>query len=242
MEFFTLNSIEDFQKGVILPINKPYEWTSFDVVKKIKNQIAKKLRQKLNIRVKNFKVGHAGTLDPLAEGLVLVCTGKATKKINELMLAEKEYEATIMLGKTTPSYDLETKYDQTYPTDHVHENMVKDVLQSFIGEQPQTPPVFSAKNINGKRAYEYARKGEDIEMKSNPITITGIELVEYNMPYITFRVVCSKGTYIRSLARDIGEKLSSGALLTKLIRTRIGNYTIESSITLQEFEKKLVIL
>jgi len=239
---FTLNSVEDFQKGVILPMNKPYEWTSFDVVKKIKNQISKKLRQKLNIRVKNFKVGHAGTLDPLAEGLVLVCTGKATKKINELMLAEKEYVATIMLGKTTPSYDLETNYDQSYPTDHINENMVKEVLQGFIGEQQQTPPVFSAKNIHGKRAYEYARKGEEVEMKSNPITITGIELVEYNMPYITFRVVCSKGTYIRSLARDIGEKLSSGALLTKLIRTRIGNYTIESSITLQEFEKFLVIL
>ena len=237
-----IDSIEDFQKGIVLPINKPYEWTSFDVVKKIKNQISKKLRQKLNIRVRNFKVGHAGTLDPLAEGLVLVCTGKATKKINELMLAEKEYVATIMLGKTTPSFDLETSYDHTYPIEHINENMVKEVLHNFIGEQQQTPPVFSAKNINGKRAYEYARKGEEVEMKSNLITISDIELVAYNMPYISFRVVCSKGTYIRSMARDIGEKLSSGALLTKLTRTRIGNYTIESSITLHEFEKKLVIL
>src|SRR6056297_2503974 len=234
MEF--INSIEDFQKGVVLPINKPYEWTSFDVVKKIKNQISKKLRQELNIRVKNFKVGHAGTLDPLAEGLVLVCTGKATKKINELVLAEKEYVATIMLGKTTPSFDLETEYDQTYPTDHIDEDKVIEALQGFIGEQLQTPPVFSAKNINGKRAYEYARKGEEVEMKSNLITISDIALVEYNMPYITFKVVCSKGTYIRSLARDIGEKLLSGALLTKLTRTRIGDYKIESSITLQEFE------
>ncbi|MFO7844840.1 MAG: tRNA pseudouridine(55) synthase TruB [Bacteroidales bacterium] len=239
---FILNSIEDFQKGVVLPVNKPYEWTSFDVVKKIKNQISKKLRQKLNIRVKNFKVGHAGTLDPLAEGLVLVCTGKATKNINELMLAEKEYVATIMLGKTTPSFDLETDYDQTYPTDHIDEDKVKEALQGFVGEQQQIPPVFSAKNIKGKRAYEYARKGEEVEMKSNLITISDIELVEYSMPYITFRVVCSKGTYIRSLARDIGEKLSSGALLTKLTRTRIGDYKIESSITLQEFENLLVIL
>ena len=240
MEF--INSIEDFQKGVVLPINKPYEWTSFDVVKKIKNQISKKLRQELNIRVKNFKVGHAGTLDPLAEGLVLVFTGKATKKINELVLAEKEYVATIMLGKTTPSFDLETEYDQTYPTDHIDEDKVIEALQGFIGEQLQTPPVFSAKNINGKRAYEYARKGEEVEMKSNLITISDIALVEYNMPYITFKVVCSKGTYIRSLARDIGEKLLSGALLTKLTRTRIGDYKIESSITLQEFENFLVIL
>jgi len=212
------------------------------VVKKIKNQISKKLRQELNIRVKNFKVGHAGTLDPLAEGLVLVCTGKATKKINELVLAEKEYVATIMLGKTTPSFDLETEYDQTYPTDHIDEDKVIEALQGFIGEQLQTPPVFSAKNINGKRAYEYARKGEEVEMKSNLITISDIALVEYNMPYITFKVVCSKGTYIRSLARDIGEKLLSGALLTKLTRTRIGDYKIESSITLQEFENFLVIL
>jgi tRNA pseudouridine55 synthase len=239
---FKINSIEDFQKGIIIPINKPYEWTSFDVVKKIKNQVSKKLRQSLNIRLKNFKVGHAGTLDPLAEGLVLVCTGKATKKINELMIAEKEYIATIMLGKTTPSFDLETDYDQTFSTEHINEEMVKEVLQDFIGEQQQTPPVFSAKNINGKRAYEYARKGENIEMKSNLITIYEIELIAFEMPHITFRVVCSKGTYIRSLARDIGEKLSSGAHLTRLIRTRIGDYNIEFSITLQEFENFLVIL
>ncbi|MFP4025970.1 MAG: tRNA pseudouridine(55) synthase TruB [Thiohalospira sp.] len=239
---FKINNIEDFQKGIIIPINKPYEWTSFDVVKKIKNQVSKKLRQSLNIRLKNFKVGHAGTLDPLAEGLVLVCTGKATKKINELMIAEKEYIATIMLGKTTPSFDLETDYDQTFSTEHINEEMVKAVLQGFIGEQQQTPPVFSAKNINGKRAYEYARKGQNVEMKSNLINISAIELLDYNIPHITFRVVCSKGTYIRSLARDIGEKLSSGAHLTRLIRTRIGDYKIESSITLQEFEKFLVIL
>lgn len=236
------NTIEDFQSGIVIPINKPYQWTSFDVVKKIKNQISKKLRQELNIRTKNFKVGHAGTLDPLAEGLVLICTGKATKSINELMIAEKEYVATIVVGKTTPSYDLETGYDQHFSIEHINENFVKEVLNNFIGTQEQVPPVFSAKNINGKRAYEYARKGEEIEMKSNSVTISEIELLDYDLPNITFRVVCSKGTYMRSLARDIGEKLNSGAHLAKLIRTRIGGYKLESSITMQEFEKKLVTL
>ncbi|MFO7828601.1 MAG: tRNA pseudouridine(55) synthase TruB [Bacteroidales bacterium] len=236
------STIEDFQSGIVIAINKPYQWTSFDVVRKIKNLISKKLRQELNIRTKNFKVGHAGTLDPLAEGLVLICTGKATKSINELMIAEKEYVATIEVGKTTPSFDLESEYDRFFPIEHIDEKLVKEVLSEFVGEQDQIPPVFSAKNINGKRAYEYARKGEEIEMKSNRVTISEIELLDYDLPNITFRVVCSKGTYIRSLARDIGEKLNSGAHLTKLIRTRIGDYHLDSSITLQEFEEKLVTL
>ncbi len=236
------STIEDFQSGIVIAINKPYQWTSFDVVRKIKNLISKKLRQELNIRTKNFKVGHAGTLDPLAEGLVLICTGKATKSINELMIAEKEYVATIEIGKTTPSFDLESEYDRFFPIEHIDEKLVKEVLSEFVGEQDQIPPVFSAKNINGKRAYEYARKGEEIEMKSNRVTISEIELLDYDLPNITFRVVCSKGTYIRSLARDIGEKLNSGAHLTKLIRTRIGDYHLDSSITLQEFEEKLVTL
>ncbi len=236
------STIEDFQSGIVIAINKPYQWTSFDVVRKIKNLISKKLRQELNIRTKKFKVGHAGTLDPLAEGLVLICTGKATKSINELMIAEKEYVATIEIGKTTPSFDLESEYDRFFPIEHIDEKLVKEVLSEFVGEQDQIPPVFSAKNINGKRAYEYARKGEEIEMKSNRVTISEIELLDYDLPNITFRVVCSKGTYIRSLARDIGEKLNSGAHLTKLIRTRIGDYHLDSSITLQEFEEKLVTL
>ncbi len=237
-----VNKLEDFQAGVIIPIYKPYEWTSFDVVKKVKNQIGKRLRQALNIRLKNFKVGHAGTLDPLAEGLVLVCTGKATKKINDLMADEKEYIATIELGKTTPSYDLETEYDQEFPTDHINKQKVLDTLNSFIGEQDQVPPVYSAKNVNGKRAYEYARKGEELELKANRITISELELLEYNLPLIKLKVVCSKGTYIRSLANDIGLKLDSGAHLAGLIRTRIGQYHIDSSISIEELEKKLANL
>jgi len=237
-----IKSIEDFQTGMVIPINKPYEWTSFDVVKKIKNQIGKKLRQALNIRLKNFKVGHAGTLDPLAEGLVLVCTGKATKTINDLMSDEKEYLATIELGKTTPSYDLETEYDQSFPTEHISKEQVNSTLKTFIGEQDQVPPIYSAKNINGKRAYDYARKGEEIELKANKITISELELIEYKMPLIKIRIVCSKGTYIRSLAYDIGKRLESGAHLTRLIRTRIGSYTLDSSLTIEEFEKKLTNL
>lgn len=237
-----IKKIEDFQTGAVLPIYKPYEWTSFDVVKKIKNQVTKKIRQQLNIRLKNFKVGHAGTLDPLAEGLVLVCTGKATKKINELMADEKEYVATIELGKTTPSYDLETEFDKTFPTSHITEKMIHEVLESFIGEQDQMPPVYSAKNINGKRAYDYARKGEEVELKTNKITITELELLEFNLPTLKIKVVCSKGTYIRSLAHDIGKSLNSGAHLAKLIRTRIGSYSIESSVSIEEFEKFLATL
>lgn len=237
-----IKNIEDFQTGAVLPIYKPYEWTSFDVVKKIKNQVTKKIRQQLNIRLKNFKVGHAGTLDPLAEGLVLVCTGKATKTINELMNDEKEYVATIELGKTTPSYDLETEYDHTFPTEHITENMINEVLSSFIGEQDQLPPIYSAKNINGKRAYDYARKGEEVELKTNKITITELDLLEFDLPTLKIKVVCSKGTYIRSLAHDIGKRLNSGAHLTKLIRTRIGSYNIENSLSIKEFEIFLATL
>lgn len=239
---FEISNIEEFQTGKIIPINKPYEWTSFDVVKKVKNQIGKKLRQALNIRLKNFKVGHAGTLDPLAEGLVLICTGKATKRINDLMADEKEYIATVEIGKTTPSFDLETEYDAIFPTDHISENLIKETLKSFIGEQDQVPPVYSAKNINGERAYEYARRGEELKMKSNRITISKLELLDYDMPKIVVKVVCSKGTYIRSLAHDIGKKLNSGAHLVKLIRTRIGDYKIDSSFTIEEFENFLTTL
>ncbi|MCK5028586.1 MAG: tRNA pseudouridine(55) synthase TruB [Bacteroidales bacterium] len=236
---FEVKNIEEFQTGKVIPVNKPYEWTSFDVVKKVKNQIGKKLRQEFNIRMKSFKVGHAGTLDPLAEGLVLVCTGKATKTISELMADEKEYVATIELGKTTPSYDLETEYDESFPIDHITEELVKETLNLFIGEQDQIPPVYSAKNVNGKRAYEYARKGEELELKANKITISEIELVNFDLPNITLRIVCGKGTYIRSLAHDLGKKIESGAHLIKLIRTRIGSYKLESSLTIEEIEEVL---
>jgi tRNA pseudouridine55 synthase len=239
---FEVNNIEEFQTGKVISIYKPYEWTSFDVVKKIKNLVGKKLRTVIDIKLKNFKVGHAGTLDPLAEGLLIVCTGKATKKINEFMTDEKEYVATVELGRTTPSFDLETEYDASYPIDTITEEKVNEAINKFIGEQNQVPPVYSAKNINGKRAYEYARSGQELIMKSNKIEIKELELVEYNLPNIVLRVVCSKGTYIRSLAHDIGKELSCGGHLTKLIRTRIGDYNLESSISISEFEKILTNL
>ncbi len=237
-----LSNIEEFQTGKIIPVNKPYEWTSFDVVKKVKNLIWKKLKLVVEIKQKNFKVGHAGTLDPLAEGLVIVCTGKATKTISELMADEKEYIATIEFGKTTPSYDLETDYDKSFPIDHINEELVRETLNTFIGEQDQIPPVYSAKNINGKRAYEYARKGEELELKANRITISEIELVNFDLPKIELRIVCGKGTYIRSLAHDLGKKIESGAHLVKLIRTRIGSYKLESSVTIEEIEEILTNL
>jgi tRNA pseudouridine55 synthase len=239
---FEVNNIEEFQTGKVISIYKPYEWTSFDVVKKIKNLVGKRLRTVIDIKLKNFKVGHAGTLDPLAEGLLIVCTGKATKKINEFMTDEKEYVATVELGRTTPSFDLETEYDASYPIDTITEEKVRETIKKFIGEQNQVPPVYSAKNINGKRAYEYARSGQELIMKSNKIVIKELELVEYNLPSIVLRVVCSKGTYIRSLAHDIGKELSCGGHLTKLIRTRIGDYNIESSLSISEFEKILTTL
>lgn len=234
---FEVKNIEEFQTGKIIPIYKPYEWTSFDVVKKLKNQIWNKLCDLVDIKKKNFKVGHAGTLDPLAEGLLIICTGKATKKISGLMSDEKEYVATVELGKTTPSYDLETEYDGTFPIDHINEDKVKEAIKKFIGEQDQVPPIYSAKNINGKRAYDYARNNEKIVLKSNKIIITEIELMEYSLPKIVLRIVCGKGTYIRSLAHDLGKELNSGGHLTKLIRTRIGDYKLESSINIKEFEK-----
>jgi tRNA pseudouridine55 synthase len=239
---FEVKSIEEFQTGKIIPINKPYQWTSFDVVKKVKNLIGKKLKLAIEIKLKNFKVGHAGTLDPLAEGMLIVCTGKATKTINELMADEKEYVATVELGKTTPSYDLETEYDQEYPYEHITKELVEKELEKFIGEQNQIPPVYSAKNVNGKRAYEYARKGEELVLKSNKIVITEIELLEFTLPNIVLRIVCGKGTYIRSLAHDLGKELECGGHLTKLIRTRIGDYKIESALTIQEIEKILTTL
>lgn len=238
---FTIGSVEEFKTGVVIPIYKPYDWTSFDVVRKVKNQIIKVFREKSGEKIK-LKVGHAGTLDPLAEGLVLICTGKATRQIQELQDAPKEYIATIELGKTTPSFDLETFYDQVFPINHVTEKFVKDSLTHFLGEQEQIPPVYSAKNINGKRAYSYARKGEDIEMKPHQITIFEIELVRFSLPEIDIRVACSKGTYIRSLAHDIGISLNCGGHLVKLIRTRIGNYNTDFSVTLNDFEKILSTL
>jgi tRNA pseudouridine55 synthase len=226
----------NFAEGEVLLLDKPYDWTSFDLVKKVRRLIS------IKYKVKTLKVGHAGTLDPLASGLMVICTGKATKRINEYQDQEKEYIAGMILGKTTPSFDLETGFDNEYPTQHITEAFVKEALQKFIGEIDQIPPVYSAKYINGKRAYEFARKGEMIEMKPNRINISDIELLSFNLPEIGIRVRCSKGTYIRSLVRDIGVALDSGACLTSLKRTAIGSFSLNNALTIEEFENKLALL
>lgn len=223
----------NFIKGEILSFNKPYGWTSFQVVSKVRSAISKKLH------VKKIKVGHAGTLDPLATGVLIVCTGKSTKLIDELQSHTKEYIATLKLGATTPSYDKETEEDAVYPTEHITKELVETVLQRFIGTIEQTPPEYSAVKINGKRAYEFARKGKSVELKPKTLVIDSIELLEYNLPEIIIRVVCSKGTYIRALARDIGRELQSGAYLTGLVRTRIGEYKIDECLDPETFNEWL---
>ena len=223
----------DFIAGEIIAINKPYTWTSFQIVNKIRYHLSRKFK------VKRFKVGHAGTLDPLATGVLLLCTGKATKRIEELQKQTKEYVAEIMLGATTPSYDMEHPVNETFPYEHITKEMVEEVLNSFVGEIAQRPPLFSACKVDGKRAYDLARKGSDMQLEAKQIRIDAIELVECDLPKITIRVVCGKGTYIRSLARDIGEALHSGAYLTALIRTRIGEYKIENCINPEAFQEWL---
>jgi len=228
-----LKVINGFQDGKILLIDKDYSWTSFDAVNKIR------ILLKNRLGIKKIKVGHAGTLDPLATGLIIVCTGKMTKQINFYQDLEKEYEAVLKLGETTPSFDLESQVDNTYPTEHISETSVLNVINKFIGETDQVPPLFSAKYINGTRAYEYARKGSNLELKAQKIKISSIELILFDLPFVTLRVNCSKGTYIRSLARDIGQALDSGAHLTGLRRTRIGEFDLKNAVTLHEFEKSL---
>lgn len=223
----------NFKEGEVLYFNKPLHWTSFDLVGKIRYNICRR------IGVKKLKVGHAGTLDPLATGVMIVCTGKATKRIEQFQYQTKEYVATLKLGATTPSFDLEHEIDATYPTDHITREMVEDTLKQFVGTIEQIPPAFSACMVDGKRAYELARKGEDVELKSKTLTIDEIELLEYNMPEIKIRVVCSKGTYIRALARDIGQALNSGAHLTALQRTRVGDVTLEDCMEPETFVEGL---
>lgn len=212
----------------MIGIDKPYEWTSFDAVKRLRGA----LQRKLGIR--KFKVGHAGTLDPLATGVLIVCTGKATKRIAELQEGTKEYVADIMLGATTPSYDLETEIDSRYPWEHITPEGIKEILPRFVGCVMQVPPVFSAVKVDGKRAYKFARKGAEVELKAKPLQIDEIEVLSYEAPMLRIRVVCSKGTYIRALARDIGEALGSGAHLTALRRTRVGDIKIADCQTLDE--------
>jgi len=216
-------SAEDFLNGQLLLIDKPLGWSSFQAVNKLKWAIRKKFD------LKKIKIGHAGTLDPLATGLLLICTGKFTKKINELQGQPKEYTGTITLGATTPSYDLETEIDKNYPTDHVSEELLKQTVGKFIGEIEQRPPVFSALKKDGKRLYEYARAGKAVEIKKRTVTVSEFEITRIAMPEVQFRIVCSKGTYIRSLAHDLGLSLQSGAHLSELRRTKIGGYHVNNA-------------
>jgi tRNA pseudouridine55 synthase len=219
----------NFQEGEVLLFNKPLYWTSFDLV----NKISIVIRSTLGI--KKIKVGHAGTLDPLASGLMIVCTGKATKKIDTFRDLDKEYLATFHLGETTPSFDLETQTDNQYPTGHITEELVKEVLAGFLGEQKQLPPMYSAKLIAGKRAYEFARKGVHKELEPVAVFFRDIELLSFDIPEVRIRLVCSKGTYIRSFARDFGIALKSGSYLSALERTAIGSYHIRNSWTIEKF-------
>lgn len=239
---FSINDIREFVEGKVIPFNKPMNWTSTDVVRKVRNQILKNLRQQHHVRIKNIKVGHAGTLDPLAEGVLIVCTGKETKNIEKYQSLQKEYIAEIELGKTTPSFDLETDFDHYYPVDHIDQHFIEESLKQFTGTFKQLPPIYSAKNIKGKRAYEYARAGKEVTMKTKEVTIYEMELIEFFKPFIKLRVVCSKGTYIRSLARDIGVSLNSGGYLKSLVRSRIGDFNINNTVTLKEFEEKIKYL
>lgn len=221
----------DFLEGEVIAIDKPYEWTSFGLVAKVRWLLTQHLGRKI-------KVGHAGTLDPLATGVVLLCTGKATKRIDELQTQTKEYTATLRLGATTPSFDLEHDIDATYPTAHITEEAVREALCRFKGSIEQVPPAFSACKIEGKRAYKMARKGQDVVLSPKLIRIDEIELTGCRLPdEIDIRVVCGKGTYIRALARDIGLALGSGAHLTALRRTRVGDYRVEDCMTLDEATK-----
>ncbi|MCW3789081.1 tRNA pseudouridine(55) synthase TruB [Plebeiibacterium sediminum] len=223
----------NFKEGEVLLFDKPYEWTSFNLVSKVRKQICTALG------VKKLKVGHAGTLDPLATGLLIVCTGKATKTIDSYQAEEKEYVTTLKLGATTPSFDLETEIDEKFPTEHITRELIDQTLKDFIGELDQIPPAFSAVKVQGKRAYEYARDGKDPELKPKKLIIKEIEVLNFESTELTLRIVCSKGTYIRGLARDIGKALNSGAHLIALKRTRIGKYLNSDAMPLEALEKIL---
>lgn len=223
-------SEEDFKEGQILLFDKPLGWTSFQVVNKVRWLIRSKHK------IKKIKVGHAGTLDPLASGLLILCTGKFTKRIEELQGQEKEYTGTFTLGATTPSYDLETEINETFPTGHLSEETIKAATASFIGEIDQYPPVFSALKKEGRRLYEFARMGEEVEIPARKVHIREFEITRIAMPEVDFRVVCSKGTYIRSLAFDFGKALETGAHLSALRRTKIGEYSVDDAMSIDSFE------
>lgn len=221
--------MHSFIEGTTILVDKPLGWTSFDVVNKLRWNLKRKTGKK------KIKVGHAGTLDPLATGLLVICIGKHTKRIEELMAGTKTYTGKILVGKTTPSYDLESEYNQEFPTEHITEEMIQEVAQSFIGEQDQVPPIFSAKQVDGKRAYDLARAGKEVELKANKILIEDFKVDTSNFPEVSFEVSCSKGTYIRSIAHDFGKKLNSGGTLIELRRTRSGNEKIEDAKSVDEW-------
>ena len=222
----------EFIQGKVLLFDKPYSWSSFHLVKKVKYLIEK------NYNTGKIKIGHAGTLDPLATGLMILCTGKATKRVQEFQELEKEYIATMELGKTTPSFDNETPVDVVYNTSSIRKERFIQILNQFVGEINQVPPIYSAKYVKGERAYKLARRGSSASLNPVKVHIREIELMEYQFPMARIRISCSKGTYIRALARDIGVALNSGAYLTGLIRTKIGEYTLENALTVEDFEKK----
>ncbi|MES2410752.1 MAG: tRNA pseudouridine(55) synthase TruB [Bacteroidota bacterium] len=228
-----MKTAEDFLEGQVLLIDKPLKWSSFQAVNKLKYI----LKRQYNLP-KKFKIGHAGTLDPLATGLLIVCTGKFTKRITEIQSQAKEYTGTFTAGATTPSYDLETEVDETFPTKHITPELIQETVKQFLGEIDQKPPVFSAIKKDGKRLYEHAREGSEVEIAFRKTTIHEFEITRIELPEIDFRVVCSKGTYIRSLAYDFGKALNSGAYLSALRRTKIGDYSVENGISPEEFEKQ----
>ena len=239
MSVITPSKIEKsshFVSGTLLLIDKPLEWTSFDVVKKVRNLIKKKLQ------IKKIKVGHSGTLDPLATGLLIVCTGEFTKRIEEIQGQEKTYTGQFTLGATTPSFDRETKVNHTFNTAHITKQLLEETTKQFVGEITQIPPVFSALKKDGKRLYDFARENEEVEIKERKVMVHSFEITDINFPEVNFKISCAKGTYIRSIANDFGRALNSGAYLSKLCRTKIGKYNLKDAFSLNEIEEKMKLL
>lgn len=228
----------DYRSGELLLINKPYGWSSFQAVNKLKYGLKKHDSLLLDGKFIHLKIGHAGTLDPLATGLLIICTGKKTKEISGFQDLKKEYTGTFYLGATTPCYDKEKEIDQRYDIDHITDELILETAKSFIGQQEQVPPMFSAIKVNGKRVYELARDGKEIELKARPIEILEFEVTRIQLPFVDFRITCTKGTYIRSIARDFGLALNSGAFLDALCRTKIGDYDIKNALTPEEYLNK----
>ena len=239
MSVITPSKIEKsshFVSGTLLLIDKPLEWTSFDVVKKVRNLIKKKLQ------IKKIKVGHSGTLDPLATGLLIVCTGEFTKRIEEIQGQEKTYTGQFTLGATTPSFDRETKVNHTFNTAHITKQLLEETTKQFVGEITQIPPIFSALKKDGKRLYDFARENEEVEIKERKVMVHSFEITDINFPEVNFKISCTKGTYIRSIANDFGRALNSGAYLSKLCRTKIGKYNLKDAFSLNEVEEKMKLL